>query len=442
MAAKRRPLAVRSPAVTPACRRRGTSQGAPIIRRHARLPQLSRPRARRRAARSRSATSTASIAATRRCSRCWSPRLRIAACRRRVLTFEPNPRDYFAAPRRHARAAPARIATLRDKLVELERCGIEQVGGAALRRALRGAVARRPSSTTCSSTAWARATCWSATTSASARAAPATTRCSTPPAQAHGFDVARMMSYEVHGLRVSSSAVRAALAAGDMAARRGAARPALQHQRPRHPRRPPRPRARRERARARRRLSHPQPALPARAAGGDAASSSFACTGSATQPLDGVASLGRRPTVDDSGRVLLEVALLRLAARASAPKGATVDSSRVELLHKLRDEARYDSLGALADAIRQRRGRRARLSRRRPRRARRHRPADDARPNLIARPARSAATACAAARTAIRRRSSSRRADRTPRRPTPSKDSPPWLTRLLPRPPRSTTARR
>jgi hypothetical protein len=34
---------------------------------------------------------------------------------------------------------------------------------------------------------------------------------------AHGFDVARMLSYEVHGLRVSSSAVREALAAGDMA---------------------------------------------------------------------------------------------------------------------------------------------------------------------------------------------------------------------------------
>ena len=31
-----------------------------------------------------------------------------------------------------------------------------------------------------------------------------------------GFDVARMNSYEVHGLRVSSSAVREALAAGDM----------------------------------------------------------------------------------------------------------------------------------------------------------------------------------------------------------------------------------
>ena len=31
-----------------------------------------------------------------------------------------------------------------------------------------------------------------------------------------GFDVARMQSYEIHGLRVSSSAVREALAVGDM----------------------------------------------------------------------------------------------------------------------------------------------------------------------------------------------------------------------------------
>ena len=42
------------------------------------------------------------------------------------------------------------------------------------------------------------------------------------PARRLGFDVARMKSYEVHGLRVSSSAVREALARGDMdgAARR------------------------------------------------------------------------------------------------------------------------------------------------------------------------------------------------------------------------------
>src|SRR5664279_5189992 len=43
-----------------------------------------------------------------------------------VLTFEPNPRDYFAQLRSQAETAPARIATLRDKLCELERCGVAQ----------------------------------------------------------------------------------------------------------------------------------------------------------------------------------------------------------------------------------------------------------------------------------------------------------------------------
>src|SRR5471032_1879741 len=44
-----------------------------------------------------------------------------------VMSFEPNQRDYFAALAGKSDAAPARIATLRDKLGELERCGIEQV---------------------------------------------------------------------------------------------------------------------------------------------------------------------------------------------------------------------------------------------------------------------------------------------------------------------------
>ena len=43
-----------------------------------------------------------------------------------VLTFEPHPRDHFAALAGKPELAPARIATLRDKLGELERCGIDQ----------------------------------------------------------------------------------------------------------------------------------------------------------------------------------------------------------------------------------------------------------------------------------------------------------------------------
>ena len=40
-----------------------------------------------------------------------------------VMTFEPHPRDYFAAVQRKPELAPARVATLRDKLTELACCG-------------------------------------------------------------------------------------------------------------------------------------------------------------------------------------------------------------------------------------------------------------------------------------------------------------------------------
>nr|HET7860001.1 riboflavin kinase [Caldimonas sp.] len=165
----------------------------------------------------------------------------------------------------------------------------------------------------------------------------------------HGFDVARMMSYEVHGERVSSSAVRAALAAGDMAAAAALlGRPysvsgrvvagarlgrALGESAP-------------GRGDGFRTLNvpfrHPKPA----------ASGIFVVRveGIGERPLAGVASLGSRPTVDDSGRVLLEVHCLEWPDALGA-EGGYGRLVRVELLHKLRDEARYDSLAELAAAI-------------------------------------------------------------------------------------------
>ena len=56
--------------------------------------------------------------------------------------------------------------------------------------------------------------------------------------------------------------------------------------------------------------------------------------------------------MDDSGRVLLEVYCLAWPA-ALGPEGGYGKIVRVELLHKLRDEARYDGLEALTEAIRQ-----------------------------------------------------------------------------------------
>ena len=118
-----------------------------------------------------------------------------------------------------------------------------------------------------------------------------------------------MMSYEVHGQRVSSSAVRAALAAGDMKlAESLLGRPYRISGHVIHG--AGLGRVLGESARGRSdgfrtlnlRFRHPHPA----------ASGIFVVRvrGLGPVPLDGVASLGRRPTVDDSGRVLLETHVL------------------------------------------------------------------------------------------------------------------------------------
>jgi riboflavin kinase/FMN adenylyltransferase len=67
--------------------------------------------------------------------------------------------------------------------------------------------------------------------------------------------------------------------------------------------------------------------------------------GLADRPLPAVASLGVRPTVEDNGRVLLEVHLFDFAADCY---GKLI---RVEFLKKLRDEEKYDDLPTLTRAI-------------------------------------------------------------------------------------------
>ena len=74
-------------------------------------------------------------------------------------------------------------------------------------------------------------------------------------------------------------------------------------------------------------------------------------SGLADEPLPGVASLGVRPTIESAGRVLLEVHCLKWPA-ALGREGGYGKLVRVELLHKIRDEARFDGLEALTAAIR------------------------------------------------------------------------------------------
>jgi riboflavin kinase/FMN adenylyltransferase len=257
------------------------------------------------------------------------------------MTFEPHPRDYFAAVTGKPELAPARIATLRDKLAELERCGIDQA--VVLRFDARFA-AQSPQAfvdDVLVKGLGAKYVLVGDDFRFGAKRAGDYAMLDVA-GQAAGFDVARMLSYEVHGERVSSSAVREALAAGDM--ERAATllgRPYSLSGHVVHGRKLGRDLGFRT---LNLRFSHPRPA----------ALGIFAVRthGLSDEPLDGVASLGRRPTVDDSGRVLLEVHCLDWPASLGR-EGGYGKIIRVELLHKLRDEARYDTLEALTAAIRQ-----------------------------------------------------------------------------------------
>ncbi len=270
----------------------------------------------------------------------------LASC---VMTFEPHPRDYFAELTGKPELAPARIATLRDKLAELERCGIEQVVVLRFDRSFASQSPQAFVDDVLVKGLGAKYVLVGDDFRFGAKRAGDYAMLDAAGAAA-GFDVARMMSYEVHGERVSSSAVREALAGGDMArATRLLGRPYSLSGHVVHGRKLGRDLGQSAPGRhdgfrtLNLRFSHPKPA----------ALGIFAVRthGLADRPLDGVASLGRRPTVDDSGRVLLEVHCLEWPA-ALGTEGAYGKIIRVELLHKLRDEARYDSLEALTAAIR------------------------------------------------------------------------------------------
>jgi riboflavin kinase / FMN adenylyltransferase len=256
-----------------------------------------------------------------------------------VLTFEPHPRDFFAARSGKPGLAPPRIATLRDKLAELERCGVERVvvlrfdqGLAALEAAdfiervlVRGLAARYVLVGDDFRFGARRVGDYALLDAAGTR---------------HGFDVARMQSYEVHGLRVSSSAVRDALAGGDM--ERAAAllgRPYAVSGHVLHGRKLGRTLGF---ATLNLRFAHARPA----------AMGIFVARvwGLGPDPLPGVASLGVRPSVEDGGRVLLETHVLDWPA-ALAAEAAYGRCVRVELLARLHEERRYASLDALREGI-------------------------------------------------------------------------------------------
>ena len=133
-----------------------------------------------------------------------------------VLTFEPHPRDHFARLAQNPHLAPARIATLRDKLSELAACGIDQCVVLSFNEKLASSSPEDFVRHGLVEALGARYVLVGDDFRYGAKRLGDYASLDEAGA-VHGFDVARMNSYEVRGQRVSSSAVRAALADGDMA---------------------------------------------------------------------------------------------------------------------------------------------------------------------------------------------------------------------------------
>jgi len=245
-----------------------------------------------------------------------------------VLTFEPHPREFFAGE-----AAPARITRLRDKLDLLSQAGVERVhvarfdarfaalpperfvedvliGGLGMRALIVGRDFRYGAK---------RAGDFAALEAASKR---------------HGFSLEAMDDVEFEGRRVSSSAVRAALDTGDL---RGAERllghPYTISGRVAHG------------AKLGRGLGFPTANIVLRRPPPIAGVFVVEVDGLAEGKTAGVASVGRRPTINPVAIPLLEVHLF------DRDKDLYGEHLRVRFLKKLRDEEKYDGLPALQAAI-------------------------------------------------------------------------------------------
>lgn len=272
-----------------------------------------------------------------------------------VMSFEPHPRDYFAALAGKPTLAPARIATLRDKLTELARCGVDQAVILPFNAAF---AALSPQAFTEQVLVKGLRAKYVLVGDDFRFGAKRAGDYATLDAQGRllSFDVARMQSYEVHGLRVSSSAVREALAQGRMQdAAKLLGRPYSISGHVVHGRKLGRELGKDAHLPSGFRTLNLR--FSSKSHAWKCAASGIFCVrvhGLQDQRLDGVANLGIRPSIDASdvngGRVLLETHLLDWPQALGAEYGYG-KIIRVELLHKLHDELKYDGLNALTEGI-------------------------------------------------------------------------------------------
>lgn len=246
-----------------------------------------------------------------------------------VMTFEPHPRELFAPEQ-----APARLTSLREKLALIEACGIDEVHLLHFNRKLadltaeefverilvRGLGVRHLIIGDDFRFGKGRGGDYAMLQEAGQR---------------HGFGVEAMHTIEIDGERVSSSAVRDALGAGDLEhAARLLGRPYCIAGRVVHG------------DKIGRRLGWPTANVQLKRKR-VALTGVFAATvsGLDKRHLPGAASLGVRPTLGLGLRPVLEVHLFDFDQEIY---GAHVT---VHFLHKLRDEMKFDSFEALTVQI-------------------------------------------------------------------------------------------
>lgn len=251
--------------------------------------------------------------------------LAVSAC---VLTFEPHPREFFSGD-----AAGERLTRLRDKLELIGAAGVDRVHIAKFDRGFAALPAQRFIDEVLVrglGAQWllvgrdfrfgaGRQGDYSALQAAGAQ---------------QGFEVQAMPDVVFHGERVSSSAVRALLRSGELAAaERLLGHPYTISGRVAHG------------AKLGRSLGFPTANIPLRRPPPLSGIFVVEVTGLGTSAKAGVASIGKRPTVNPVPLPLLEVHLFDWEGELYG-KHLTV-----RIMQKLRDERKYDDLAALKDAI-------------------------------------------------------------------------------------------
>lgn len=260
-----------------------------------------------------------------------SKRLNLASC---VMTFEPHPREFFAPDQ-----APTRLSSLREKLELLAEYGVDQVQICRFNYDFAKIGAKEFVAHILQQGLAAQWVLVGDDFRFGARRAGDLAMLRSL-SSSYGFEVEEMSTYNVDGIRVSSTAVRKALSSDDLGlARRLLGRPYSISGKvvngDKLGRRIGFPTANMQ-------LRHNRPPL----SGIFAVEVRGALDTSPQQVTRGVASLGVRPTVHEDGKPVLEVHLFDFNQEIYGQQ------LRMDFLHKLRDEEKYSDLDTLIRQIR------------------------------------------------------------------------------------------